>query len=219
MSLTQTMIVWPEWVAAQEPAQWLTPWELTTLASWSSDKRRREWLAGRLAAKRLMGEEFGLSPRAYAIGREGVAPCLTGQDCPPIILSLSHGDGLGAASWSAAQAEGTVGIDIQQVRPVHAGLCARVFTSEEQAQIRVRWGASDSQEGLLLFWAVKEAALKTRRAPWGRPLREIVVTQTGQGTASVQMPGEPQITAAFLFLNGAWLVRAIRPPIPAIRGK
>ena len=200
----------PEWAATQEPARWLTAAELVTLASWPSDKRRREWLAGRLAAKRLLREEFGLDPLACEIGREGVAPCVQGPNIPQIVLSLSHCHGLGAASWSDAQTEGTVGVDAQLIRPVHPGLCRRVFAADEQAQIAARFGTADDMAGMLLFWAVKEAGIKARRVPWGRALREIIVTLTGEASATVHITGEAPMTAEFARLVDWWLVRAIR---------
>ncbi len=211
MKLRQTQVATPQWVAAQEPAQWLTAGDLATLAAWPSALRRREWLAGRLAAKRLLAEAFGVPPLTYEIGREGVAPCVIGWHGPPLILSLSHCQGLGAASWSDAETEGTVGIDAQRIRPVHPGLCRRVFTPAEQAQIAARFGQADDPAGMLLFWAAKEAAIKARRVPWGRALREIEVALTGETTAVIEIAGEPGMTAEWVSWEDWWLVRAMRP--------
>ncbi len=209
----------PEWVAAQEPQQWLTAAELNTLAFWSSETRQSEWLAGRLAAKRLLREEFDLDPLVCEIGREGVAPCVLGPYLPHLVLSLSHCAGLGAASWSEAYSEGTVGVDAQRIRPVHPGLCQRVFTAEEQAQIAARFGTANDADGMLLFWAAKEAGIKARRIPWGRALREIVVTLTDEASAAIHIAGEAPLAVDFERLDDWWLVRAVRkitphPPIP-----
>ena len=210
MKLRQTRVATPDWVAAQEPARWLTEGEQATLAAWPSETRRREWLAGRLAAKRLLREEFGLDPLACEIERKGVAPCVTGPNCPPIVLSLSHSDGLGAASWSEAQTEGSVGIDAQRIRLVHSGLCRRVFTDSEQAQIAARFGSAGDAAGMLLLWAAKEAAIKARRAPWSRALREIIVTLTSDKTAAIEIAGESGMTAEWTRLGEWWLVRAVQ---------
>jgi len=217
MPMPQTIVVFPEWVAAQDPSHWLTPSEMAAYDAWQSPKRRAEWLAGRLAAKRLAGDLFGLEPQAFTVGREGVAPCLVGADVPPVLLSLSHSHGLGAATLSDGRQEGSAGIDAQRIRPVHRGLCARVFTAGERSQIAAHFGAEDDPAGMLLFWALKEAAIKARRAAWGRPLREIEARIVGgggeqeEGRAVVEMTGEPPLSGAFERVEGWWLARAVLP--------
>jgi len=213
MPLLQTVIVFPEWVAAQDPAHWLTDQETAAYHAWMSPKRRSEWLAGRLAAKRLVGDTFGLEPLTFAIGRGGVAPCVVSSEVPPVMLSLSHSHGLGAATLSGGLREGSAGVDAQRIRPVHHGLCARVFTAGERGQIAARFGAEDDPAGMLLFWALKEASIKARRAAWGRPLREVEVRLIGEGRAVVEMAGEPALAAAFERVGGWWLARAVLPVV------
>lgn len=179
--------------------------------AWQSSKRRAEWLAGRLAAKSLIRDTFGPAPLTFAIGREGNAPCVLGIAVPSLTLSLSHSHGLGAATLSDNRQEGSAGIDVQHIRPVHPGLCARVFTLGERKQIASRFGAEDDPAGMLLFWTLKEAAIKVRRIAWGRPLREIEAQLTGEGRAAVQMTGENPMTAAFEKVDGWWLARVARP--------
>lgn len=205
MLLPNTVIAAPEWVAVQNPADWLTPSEREVWAGFPSPKRRAEWLAGRLAVKRLLMEMYGTDPMTCEVGREGVAPVVRG-DCPSgLSVSLSHSGGLGAASVCAA-AEGTVGVDVQRIRLVHRGLAARVFSTEERAQVEKQ------PDGLLLLWALKEAAIKARRLPWGRALRELEVRLTGPGKAEIAVPGEAAQTAAYAFIEGGWwLARSIRP--------
>lgn len=205
MLLPNTIIAAPDWAAAQNPADWLTPTEREVWESFPSPKRRAEWLAGRLAVKRLLAEMYGTDPLTCQVAREGVAPVVRGE-CPPgLSLSLSHSGGLGAASLCAA-AEGTVGVDVQRIRPVHRGLAARVFSAEERAQ------AGEQPDGLLLLWALKEAAIKARRLPWGRALREMEVRLIGPGQAEIAVPGEAAQTAAYAFVEGGWwLARSIRP--------
>jgi len=212
MPLPQTTIVRPGWVVSQDPSRWLTPPERLVYDSWPSPKRRAEWLAGRLAAKSLIRDTFGPDPLTFALGRDGVAPCVLCADVPPLILSLSHSQGLGAATISDGREEGSAGIDVQHIRPVHHGLCARVFTLGERYQIGGQFGAEDDPAGMLLFWALKEAAIKARRVPWGRSLREIEARLTGEGRATIQMTGEPLLTAAFERVDGWWLARAVLPP-------
>lgn len=220
MNLTQTYVARPDWVSAQAPADWLTPAELLVWASWPSAKRRREWLAGRLAAKRLLRDAFGLEPLACEIGKDGVAPIVHGLERPGVSLSLSHCAGMGAASWSDVGTEGTVGVDAQWVRLVHPGLRDRVFRPEEQAQVGERFGSADDAAGLLLLWAVKEAAIKARRMTWGHALRDIQVTLGREGAATVEIAGEASMSAAYASEIGWWVVRVVRPPTtPLIHGE
>ncbi len=210
-SLSRTIVVQPEWVSAQTPSVWLTPDEMDALAAWYSGKRRAEWLAGRLAAKKLLQEELGVNPLDWQVGREGVAPVIMGCPLPSLTLSLSHSDGRGAATLSDADAEGSAGIDIQRIRPVHPGLCARVFMPDERQQIAAQFGSEDSQEGMLLLWALKEAAIKARRKAWGRPLQSISVQLKRSGFAEIDVAGEPLFPAQYERLGGWWLARAVRP--------
>jgi phosphopantetheinyl transferase len=212
MPLPQTIIATPEWIASQDPTEWLTDDELAAWASWRFPKRRTEWLAGRLASKKLVQDTLGLGPREFTVGREGDAPCLIGPILPEISLSLSHSAGLGAATHSDKILEGTAGIDVQRVRPVHTGLGVRVFTAAERRQIAAHFGSEEDLEGMLLLWALKEAAIKARRIAWGRSLQDIEVRLAEGNKAMISMTGEKPMAAAYAWLDGWWLARAVRMP-------
>ena len=126
--------------------------------------------------KRLLRETFGVAPLTYEVGTDGLAPVLIGWTLlPEITVSLSHSAGLGAASWAWAASEGSVGVDAQHIRPAHPGLAARALTPASRRR------RPECPDGLLLFWALKEAAIKARRQAWGRPLRDITVTLDAPG--------------------------------------
>ncbi len=211
MPLPQTVVVLPEWVQAQNPSLWLTPGEREVYAAWTSEKRQSEWLAGRLAAKKLLWEEFGIRPLDWQVGRDGVAPAIAGCEMPDFALSLSHSDGFGAATVSNTGTEGSAGIDIQRVRPVHPGLCARVFTAHERRQITEQFGSEDSADGLLLFWALKEAAIKARRRAWGRSLQQIEVHLGEPGFSEVVIKNGAAYRGQFVRVDAWWLARVVRP--------
>ena len=214
MPLPRTIVADADWIAAQGKTLWLTPKEQAIFDGWRSETRRSEWLAGRLAAKRLLQEDLGIAPLSWSVGRDGVAPSCDGLLLPYTCLSLSHSGGRGAATLSDLRVEGSAGIDIQHVRRVHPGLCARVFTPRERAQIAERFGAEDSTDGMLLFWALKEAAIKARRLPWGRALRTIEVRLVGSDAGRIDLPGEPPLAGRYERRGGWWLARAIMPPRP-----
>jgi len=210
MPLPKTFVASPAWIARQDPEHWLTPEELDVWAAWKLEKRKSEWLAGRLAAKKLMRDEIDLAPPDWSVGRDGAAPSITGVTLPGTLLSLSHSGGFGAATLSDSYSEGSAGVDIQRIRPVHPGLCARVFTPAERAQVAARFGSEDSADGMLLFWALKEAAIKARRLPWPHALQSIEVRLVGAEHSEILLPGEPPMTAQFERLGGWWLARAVR---------
>ena len=214
MPLPNTVVAQSKWVTAQNPNHWLTAEELIVFDAWRSEKRKAEWLAGRLAAKRLMLESFDLKPLNWQVGRAGAAPILIGSVIgfvlPDITLSLSHSEGTGAATFSQTHTEGSVGIDIQRIRPVHPGLCARVFTQDERQQLKVWFGSENDLAGMLLLWALKEAAIKARRQAWGRPLQNIEVTLSSPGFGVVSMEDDPPLTAQYERLGDWWVARVVR---------
>ena len=214
MPLPRTAIADADWTAGQNPSVWLTERELVIFRHWLSQTRQSEWLAGRLAAKRLLWEEEKIAPLSWSIGRDGVAPAIDGCDLPTILLSLSHSHGAGAATLSDSRTEGSAGIDFQRIRPVHPGLCARVFTQNERDQIAARFGSESSTEGMLLLWALKEAAIKARRLPWGRSLQSVEVRLLSTGTSEIVLPGEPPQTAQFERHGEWWLARAVKAASP-----
>lgn len=216
MPLPRTVIAEADWVRAQAPEDWLTPGERHVYAAWTSDTRRAEWLAGRLAAKKLLQAEFGTDPLGWWVGRDGAAPAIAGCDLPGIALSLSHSSGVGAATVSGTQAEGSAGIDVQRIRPVHPGFCTRVFTGSEREQIAALFGAANDPAGMLLLWSLKEAAIKARREAWGRSLQSLRVTLACPGFAEVALEapagGEMVFPAQYTRFGDWWAARAIQPP-------
>ena len=204
--LKQTVTADADWAAAQDAARWLTAEERAQERAFLSPTRRANWRAGRLAVKRLLLEQWAVAPLACEVGTEGVAPVLVGGHLPAVNISLSHGAGRGAASWEQ-NAHGTVGVDIQHVQPVRQGLARRILSPGERAQI-----GEVEPDNLLLFWALKEAAIKACRRPYRRALREIDVTLLTDGTATIVLPGAARpLTAEYLWTDGAWLARAVLP--------
>jgi len=219
MTLPKTVVASPAWIAAQDPECWLTPGELLVWAAWNLKKRKSEWLAGRIAAKTLLWDVMDIAPLSWSVGRDGAAPSISGVSLPGTILSLSHSDGMGAATLSDSYTEGSAGIDIQRIRPVHPGLCARVFTLAERAQIAGQFGSESSAEGQLLFWSLKEAAIKARRLPWVSALQSIEVRLLDADSSEIVLPSEPPMTAQYERLGEWWLARAVTPAVKSASDK
>lgn len=137
----------------------LSPDELSQLAGFKVPKRRRDWLAGRLAAKKLflgMLAERGRAARPSELSilnRKDGTPYLAfpweGEPAP--FLSLSHAPG--GAVAAAADGGRRVGVDAEQVaeRP-EAFVTVFAHPSE-------RPGLRSPQEQTRL-WTLKESVLK-----------------------------------------------------------
>ncbi len=163
-----------------EPSRWLTPPELRALERIKRLKHRRDWLAGRWAAKELLQqylyEEAGLklTPLHIEIMHdENGAPYARLPTGPlGLCLSLAHSAGHGLAGISLS---GSLGVDLQHIRPVRPDLAERVLAEHERAQLITHFG-EQTPEGLLVLWALKEAAIKAQRTRPAPPLHEISVT-------------------------------------------
>jgi len=149
--------------AGEDLSHTLSPEELARLAEMKFPKRRRDWLAGRLAAKRLMvellreqGREFGPNEIAVLNRKDGspyvVFANAAGEDAWPISLSHAPG-GAVAASIVPAVGPSRIGVDAESVmeRPesfvsIFAHPSERLGLDTPQAQTRL--------------WTLKEAVLK-----------------------------------------------------------
>jgi 4'-phosphopantetheinyl transferase len=122
------------------------------------EKRRRDWLLGRLAAKRaaagLLGDARPLTRLAVEASPEG-APRMRDADtgAPGPAISISHSTGCAAALASYEPA----GVDLEALQPMPAG-AERYYLSPSERQwlAEVPWGP----HGELAAWALKEAAYK-----------------------------------------------------------
>jgi phosphopantetheinyl transferase len=149
-------------------------------------KRRRDWLLGRLAAKRALVQvsPVAVSLRDVAIRR--------GEDGRPVFalphhalaewsLSLSHTGG-----WAVAiAAPYPIGIDLEGLRPINPAT-HRFFMqrSEQTALAAGAWGDDAS----LAVWGIKEAAFKLLGGQ-ATGLHALCLGQLHQDTVAVRYAG------------------------------
>jgi len=127
-------------------------------------RRRRQWLAGRVAAKDAVlnwlrrqpgaGEIF---PQELTIGNDpnGMPTVLPhhSKNVPAgLCISISHKDQIAAAAVAA----GPLGIDIERIEARTPEFANLAFTAAERALL----GAEDEAAGLTRLWVAKEAAAK-----------------------------------------------------------
>ena len=148
-------------------ARYLAPGELLCWGRFTADKRRREWLGGRIAAKYAAaglltrngrirpGSELAIV--AAPNGRPHLDPELPGAFPPDI--SISHSSSLAAA---LAVSKGLCGIDIQKITDRTVKVRDRFCTADENAILASFFHGPAARQSTLLtmLWAAKEALRK-----------------------------------------------------------
>ena len=151
-------------------------------------KRRREYLAGRIAARLALGEMLG--ERASRGGLDA-----DGDDVPlwpeGVVGSISHGAGTGFAAVAPAKRYPGLGVDVERVVSARqaARLGPRVLTERE---LELRRGGNDGlteEEMFTLAFSAKESAYKAlfpvHRRVLGFPDVELERREGLQGTERV----------------------------------
>jgi len=165
----------------------LSPEERTAFDALKSDKRRRDWLLGRLTAKRLLrrvladlGRDLppdGIVVLRHADGWPQVSLPALGDAAPALTLSISH-----AGEWAFCAAmlgqNQALGCDIEAIEPRSDGFIEDYFTAAERELVAqaesLRYVYANA------IWSSKEAALKAIRRGLAEDTR--IVTCLPQGT-------------------------------------
>ncbi|MEN8134051.1 MAG: 4'-phosphopantetheinyl transferase superfamily protein [Thermodesulfobacteriota bacterium] len=161
-----------------DPAAYLAPEELAIYHQFKYQKRRIEWLGGRLAAKQAVlyakrQEPTGSAMREWPVcadehGRPFFKSLANKQPC----LSISHSRGLALAMTVN---ERDCGLDLQKISEATV-LVKEKFCSQSEEQIIASLDLPDNSQatGLTLLWAAKEAL---RKARGGHPLTGFTAMQ------------------------------------------
>jgi 4'-phosphopantetheinyl transferase len=169
--------------AAWETA-YLSRAEASLVGSRAAEKRRADFVAGRLAAKAaaglLLGRPWGRGD--VAVLREGGATtgpprlALSGASRCELRASISHADGLAVAAASRER----VGIDLVAVEPQGSAFEAEAFRPGELDAWR-GWlgGFATTNEAIAIAFAAKEAILKWMGTGLTVPLHEVAVRPLG----------------------------------------
>jgi len=147
--------------------------EQMKMATFTSEKRKKEWLGGRIAAKHAAATLFKQSPGEQdtvvpfpaleVIADENGRPSLTVKDIrihadiPDI--SISHSAAMAAAM---AAGKGLCGIDIQKVTPRLSKVQERFCRPAEKRLLQASfpWQPEKERAELAKLWAAKEALRK-----------------------------------------------------------
>jgi len=123
----------------------LSPAEALRYAAFRMEKRRSEWLAGRLAAKTLLA-----APGEKLSSFEITTDSLGRPSCGGALLSISHSNGWALAAMKPGS--GFLGADLEKIEERHPAWYRDYFHISELPK-------PDPSEATRI-WAIKEALLK-----------------------------------------------------------
>ena len=140
----------------------LSPREHAILAGLTYLPRRRKWLLGRAAAKRLvraMGEGEVADHEVSVLNQPSGEPfvLIEGRGAWDRPISISHRNEIGLAAAPLAP-HARIGADVETVEPRDPALIRQFFTDEEA--VLVDSGEADRDEIVARIWSAKEAVLK-----------------------------------------------------------
>jgi phosphopantetheinyl transferase (holo-ACP synthase) len=209
----------PALAQGQAPPGLLSRREQAILAGLTLLPRRRKWLLGRWAAKRLLGE-LAAEDNGFVVGQLA-RPSLNedwrcqfsilnddfgvpyvdrqGQGRLPLSLSISHRGDCGLAAIALVSGA-CIGADIETVESRDPALVRQFFSENEADSVM---GGGDVDRTVARTWSAKEAVLKAMGIGLRHDTRDIVV-----GEEKVAPPG----------LADAWRALDIRlAPVLAAR--
>jgi len=166
------------------PGPWLCEEEQRQYKAFRFQKRRMEWLAGRIAAKKLMRKILGgnPSPKSIQIVFENGGPCAKmGDVLWPI--SISHSNGLAAAA--ALKNGDYVGMDLEVSEPRNPAWLDMAFHDAEKVR-----GLSDAE--LTELWTQKEAVLKYLRLGLKVDLNDIRLLPGPHGARTIRFSNQAE---------------------------
>ena len=166
----------------------------------ASDKRRREFTAGRECARIALGK-LGIAPVPILIGERG-AP----QWPPGIVGSITHCDGYRAAAAAHASDVAAIGMDAEPDDSLPRGVLDVISLPAERTRLAALAGERPAVCWDRLLFSAKESVYKAWFPLTGRWLgfEDADVTISPDGTFTTRLLTEPQPSGAASFA-GRWL--------------
>lgn len=142
----------------EQAASWerlLSEEERQRMAGFKSQKRRQEFLLGRVAVRSLLGELIGVDPSEVYLGIHagGALECTM----YPYFISLAHSGDRAVAVASHRQ----VGVDMEKISARHVDLPRYLLHPDEEHLLETL--PLEREHVIILIWTIKEATLKSMR--------------------------------------------------------
>ena len=179
----------------EPPPAFLSRHEAELLAGLAFAPRRRKWLLGRLAAKRVLAEAFrelcGVEPLpidvTVANDPAGVPFATVAGERVPWCLSISHRAGV-ALAILAREPGVALGGDLETVAPRDPGLARDFFTPTEQERVAAAPPGAERDRLVARIWSAKESVLKALGVGLRVDTRAIEIA----GEGGLPWPGVPE---------------------------
>ncbi len=167
------------WESRHRMIESFTPEEQATFHGFKVDKRRQDWLAGRIAAKWAVERATGLPMTRIEIRVDTVGPtrgrpyaAVRGKDTVLGVLSITHSGWVGAACFSSLP----IGLDLELIIPRDESFEQLAFTSEERSAWSHLYGQA-RDTAVTRAWCMKEAISKWRGCGLTAPFDELLLRE------------------------------------------
>lgn len=180
------------------PVDVLTPGELERYRRLQDPVRRRTWLTGRAALKRLLRRLDRASDTSLV-------------DFPAADISLSHSGGIALAvacaetfSEPASASARGLGVDIEADRSLRPEAARFFLTPDEQERLaRPGPGAAgmDHAQELLRAWTIKEAVFKSDPDNRGRMLADYRLADAAARVGTARLAKASEVTGGFRYIS------------------
>ncbi len=153
---------------------YLLPSEKVIYARFKVPKRKMEWLAGTIAAKKAISLTFNVPETEVEIIKnkngkpggifEGIEYPVTKTHSNGVAIALSHPDG-------------GVGIDIEKIEPRDPSLIKTAFTNDEIKRFQIK---PDKHKLITQLWSIKEASLKAIGTGLKTSLKDTIIKKSSK---------------------------------------
>lgn len=180
--------------ANRRPSQFLTAGEQEILREFKVEKRRIEWLAGRLNTKLLLSKYIG---RGYDFLNFEILPGPNGRPVATMKLnevmqvplknglSLSHREGASASAISAGTGV-KLGIDVEMMES-RSELMLEDYFKENEIAILSKLPSDISAYGIALAWSIKESVLKAMQVGLSVPATSAVIEKMNVRSSAAEV--------------------------------
>ena len=166
----------------EDATDWLSAEELSLLRARGTLKRQGDRIAGRIAAKRAIGQLTGAAPEQIDIlTLASGAPSVLIQGKEGPLVSISHSGGH-AVAWASHRQR--VGVDLEQVEARHPSFVEEWFSEQERVLLE------GDPYRVTVAWSAKEAVLKALGQGMALNPREIQVLDIQGSEITLQLAGE-----------------------------
>jgi len=183
--------------AARTWGTWLSAEEEACLDTFGAESRRREFVAGRAAARQLLSDPLSVPPAAVPLRRDADGGVSVEAASWHVSIAHSGPHALAAAAGHA------VGVDLESIQPRDPAVADFLFDPADRD-----WPGRlpyDFDAALILCWVLKEATLKARRSGFRTSPKDLqLAVDPGAETATVRVEGGREWRLVYARLGAYW---------------